>query len=95
MIDITGLDKLILELDEAKKAVSAIDGELETVNFDPHDPASIEAAIQEVGNMIDQRLGSYATNPVVAPIIEQAKEGYRAAIIERAAAARLEKEQNE
>jgi hypothetical protein len=94
MIDITGLDKLMLELDEAKKALSAIDGELGTINFDPHDPASIEAAIQDVENMIDERLGSYATNPIVAPIIEQMKESYRAAVIERAAAARLEKEQN-
>jgi hypothetical protein len=94
MIDISGLDKLMLELDEAKKALSAIDGELGTVNFDPHDPASIEAAIQDVANMIDERLGSYATNPIVAPIIEQMKESYRAEVIERAAAARLEKEQN-
>jgi hypothetical protein len=95
MSKITGLDQLTRELDEAKKALAAVDGELGAVNFNPHDPASIEAAVQEVERMIDERLGSYAANPIVAPIVEQMKESYRAEIIERAAAARLNKEQNE
>lgn len=94
MSKITGLDQLTRELDEAKKALAAVDGELGTVNFNTHDPASIEAAVQEVERMIDERLGSYAANPIVATIVEQMKERYRAEIIERAAAARLSKEQN-
>ena len=93
MSKITGLDQLTRELDEAKKALAAVDGELGAVNFNPYDPASIEAAVQEVERMIDERLGSYAANPIVAPIVEQMKESYRAEIIERAAAARLNKEQ--
>ena len=94
MSKITGLDQLTRELDEAKKALAAVDGELGTVNFNTHDPASIEAAVQEVERMIDERLGSYAANPIVATIVEQMKERYRAEIIERAAATRLSKEQN-
>jgi hypothetical protein len=68
---------------------------LRTVNFDPHDPASIEAAIRDIESTIDERLGPYATNPFVAPILEQTKEHCRSEIIEKASAARLEKEQNE
>ncbi len=86
---ITGLDQLTRQLDDAQRAFESLDGELGTVSFDPHDAASIEAAVQKVEAMIDERLGSYASNPIVGPMAEQMKEKYRAAIIEKAAAARL------
>jgi hypothetical protein len=88
MFKITGLDKLSRDLEDAQKAMSEMDGELGSVSFDPHDPASIEAAIQEVERLIDERLGSYATNPIVGPLAEGMKEKYRQGIIDKAAAAR-------
>jgi hypothetical protein len=88
MFEITGFDKLSNDLEDAQKAISAIDGELGSVTFDPHDPVSIEAAVQEVGRLIDQRLGSYESNPIVGPLAESMKENYRREIIDRAAAAR-------
>ncbi len=91
MIKITGLDKLTKTLEQAQKALREVDGELGTVSFDPHDPASIEAAIHSVEAMIDERLGRYETNPVIAPLIEGMKEQYRQGILDRAAAARLGK----
>ena len=95
MFKITGLDKLQRELAEAQRALSELDGELGTVNFDPHDPASIEVAIQSVNQMVDQRAGPYASNPVVKPMIEQMKEAYRESIVAKAAAARLKPEEDE
>ncbi|AGB43216.1 hypothetical protein Mesau_00730 [Mesorhizobium australicum WSM2073] len=89
MIKITGLDKLTKTLEQAQRALKEVDGELGTVSFDPQDPASIEAAIQAVETMIDQRLGRYETNPVIAPLIEGMKEQYRQGILDRAAEARL------
>jgi len=86
---ITGLDNLTRQLDDAQKALEAIDGELGTVSFDPHDPGSIEAAIQEIETIIDDRLGSYVSNPIIAPLIGQLKERYREGILDRAAAVRL------
>ena len=86
---ITGLDELTRQLEEAQKALAVLDGQIGTVNFDPNDPASIEAAIQQVELMIDERVGAYAHNPIVAPLIEQMKEQYREGIIQKAAAARL------
>ena len=85
---ITGLDQLTRQLDEAQRAMASLDGELGSVNFDPNDPASIEAAIQKMEAMIDERLGSYVSNPIVGPMAEQMKEKYRAAIVEKAAEAR-------
>lgn len=87
---ITGFDKLSRQLEDAQKAFAELDGELGTVSFIPDDPASIENAIRQVEEMIDDRVGRYASNPFVAPLIEGAKEQYREAIIEKAAAARLE-----
>lgn len=95
MFKISGLDKLTRELDDAQKAMEALDGELGTVRFDPHDPGSIEAAIQEVERMVDERIGSYASNSIVGPLAEQMKERYREAILEKAAAARLEGDQDD
>lgn len=86
---ISGFDKLDRQLKDAQKAFAELDGELGTVTFTPDDPASIEHAIRQVEEMIDERVGRYASNPFVAPLIEGAKEQYREAIIEKAAAARL------
>ena len=86
---ITGLDKLTKQLEEAQKAFADIDGELGTVSFDPSDPSSIELAINSMNDLVDQRVGRYAANPLVAPLIDAMKEQYRSAILEQAAAARL------
>jgi len=92
MFKITGLDNLSRDLEDAQKAISAMDGELGSVRFDPHDPASIEAAIQEVEKLIDERLGSYSSNPIIGPMAEGMKEQYRQGIVDKAAAARTGKD---
>lgn len=89
MVKITGLDQLTKQIDQAQVALAALDGELGTVHFDPNDPESIEAAILQCEMAVDERVGAYASNPFVAPLIEQAKEHFREAIISKAAAARL------
>jgi hypothetical protein len=88
-MEIAGLNGLTRQLEDAQKALAALDGQIGTVGFDPNDPESIEAAIQQVELMIDDRVGAYAHNPFVAPFIEQIKEQYREHIIQKAAAARL------
>jgi hypothetical protein len=90
MFKLTGLDKLTGQLDEAQKALAEIDGKLGDVSFNPHDPTSIEGAMQSVDAMIDERLGAYSSNPIIGPLATAMKEKYRQAILDRAAAARLE-----
>lgn len=89
MIKISGLNELSRQLKDAQKALSALDGELGSVNFDPTDPASIEAAIALVETTIDEKIGRYANNPIVRPLAQEMKEKYREAIIDKASAARL------
>ena len=91
MFKMSALDNLSRQLTDAQKALDVLDGELGTVSFDPDDPASIEAAIQSVETIIDEKLGPYANNPIIAPLAEEMKEKYRDAIIDRASEARLKR----
>ena len=84
-----GLDKLTRQLDGAEKALKELDGELGTIHFDPSDPTSIEKAITDIETIIDERVGQYASNPIIQPLIEAMKETYRSGILERASEARL------
>ena len=90
MFKISGLDQLTRQLEQAQQAFAEIDGELGTVEFNPHDPASIEAAIQQAEAMIDAKVKPWADNALVAQMVDGMKEQYRTAIIDRAAQARLE-----
>ncbi len=89
---ISGLDTLSRQLADAQMALEALDGELGTVSFDPNDPGSIEVAIQNVGAIIDEKVAPFANNPVISQLVDDMKEKYREAIIERASEARLLKE---
>ncbi len=89
MVKINGLDSLQRQLKEASRALEALDGELGTVRFDPHDPSSIEAAIQQISHIIDEKVGGYSSNPLIGPLAEEMKESYRESVIQKAAEARL------
>jgi hypothetical protein len=92
MFKISGLDQLSRQLTDAQRAIESLDSDLGTVSFDPEDPASIDAAIQSVEAIIDEKLGPYASNPIIAPLAENMKEKYRESIVDRAAAARIQRE---
>jgi hypothetical protein len=89
MIKIEGLDQLSRQFDEAQKGLSQLDDEVGSVRFDPHDPESIEDAVQKVESMIDEKLGTDIENPIIASLAQQMKDKYRDGIIELAATSRL------
>jgi hypothetical protein len=90
MAQVTGFESVVRELEDAQKALEEIGGELGSVNFDPHDPASVEAAIQSMEALIDEKLGRYAGNSIISPLAVEMKQKYRAGIVDKAAEARLE-----
>lgn len=87
-----GLDKLLWELDQFSKVISELDGDICEVRFDPDDPASIEQAIGQMEAAIDERASSYNGNELVMSVVEEMKEQYREAILEKAAEVRLDSE---
>ena len=92
MIKITGLDQLTKQIEDAKRALEGLDGELGRVSFDPNDPGSIESAIQRLEAMIDERLGRFSSNSIIGPLASNMKEKYRKGILDHAAAERLKKD---
>lgn len=89
-MQIKGLDELMRKMHELELATAALDGDITSVGFDPHDPQSIELAIQKMEAAIDERVGDYRGNELVRDLIAEMKERYRQAILDRAAEARLE-----
>lgn len=90
MVKITGLDQLTRKMDQLAKFAEEVDGELATVSFDPTAPDSIEMAISEMEAAIDQKALAYVNNDMVTNLVEQMKASLREQILEKAAAARLE-----
>lgn len=95
MFKITGLDEFARQLKDAQKALEQIDGKLGTVNFDPHDPASIEVAIAAMEQLVDEKTKQYRRNAIIGPLIDEMKIKYRQAIIENAAVLRLNKKETD
>ncbi len=87
---IQGLDQLTKQLQEIERFTSDIDGTLGEVKFDPFDAESIEHAIVAMENMIDQKAQNYASNSMITDLVHNMKVGYRQQIIDKAAEARLE-----
>ena len=80
MASITGFDQLQRELAEAQAALSAMNGEIGKLKFDPADSASVEAAVRTMERLVDDKAGRYASNPIVGPLIAKSKEAFAAAI---------------
>lgn len=95
MFKISGLQEMQDQLVQAQQALQVIDGELGTVNFDPHDPASVEGAIRSMEAMIDGKLGEFIDNSFVMDLAEGMKEQYRESILTHAAECRLKGEGQE
>ncbi len=94
-IKITGLDRLQRQLEEAGRAFQALDGDVATLSFNPDDPASIDRAIHDMEAAVDSKAAPYSGNSLVESVVEQLKENYRSALLERAAAARLKRDQQQ
>lgn len=60
----------------AEPALKALDLELEKITFDPREPVSIEAAIEQVIEAIDTHLEDFRSNPILGPMADKLKAQY-------------------
>ena len=90
MIKLAGLDAFSRKLKQLSTALESLDGEIAALKFDPSDPMSIEAAIAQMEQAMDERVAAYAGNSMVDEIVGNMKETFREEIIAKAAEARLE-----
>lgn len=85
--EMRGLGDLQRHLTEAQRAFEALDGEITTVKIDGSDPASIETAIAQMQQAVNERIESYRGNALVSKVGADLKERYAAAIRRRGEAA--------
>lgn len=88
----SGFDKFLKELDQAQKALNRLDGTITKVEFDPNQPASIQAAISKMGGQVDVCVSAYSSNELVKELAQSAKASFAEQIHERAAQARTAKQ---
>lgn len=87
---VTGFEAIKKKTDQMAKFAEEIDGGLASVSFDPADPESIEAALQQISDAIDEKTKSYERNDWIQNLAAQLKEHARNSVIEKAAAARMD-----
>jgi len=90
---ITGLDDLQREMNLLSKVAEALDGELATLSFNPTDPTSVERAIADMRLAIDQKVSGFRSSATVDELVANLKQQYEEEILSRAAAARLDDEE--
>lgn len=86
---IKGLGQLANQLKELKKFTQEIDGSLGEVSFNPFDAESIEQAIVNIEDLINQKAQYYSSNVLIIDLIVNLKESCRQQIIDKATEARL------
>jgi hypothetical protein len=80
--NITGLEKLQREFDEASRACKSLDGTLTTLNFNPAGPDSVNDAIRQMELAVDSKTAPYRSNTLVSQMARELKEMYRQKILE-------------
>jgi len=69
-------DKLQREFEDAQWALSAVDGTISTLNFDPTDRQSVQTAIRQMESAIDSKVARYRGNALVSQLAPKMKEQY-------------------
>jgi len=75
-MDMSGLEKLQRELKEMQTAVNSLDGEIAKIHFTPGDPESVELAVSEMKQAVDQKASRYRSNPIVKAFAEASKKAF-------------------
>lgn len=87
---IQGLEQLTKQFEQLEKFSKEIDGLFGEVSFNPFDAESIEHAIVNMENLIDEKVQNYSSNSVIVELVANLKETYRSQILDKAAEARIE-----
>ncbi|MDO5605708.1 MAG: hypothetical protein Q4G25_11170 [Paracoccus sp. (in: a-proteobacteria)] len=85
---IQGLNALQKMMGQMSSFARDLDGEIASLRFDPFDPESIELALQEINDAVDNKARTYKHNDWVIQLAERIKENARQQILDKAAAAR-------
>jgi hypothetical protein len=77
-------------LADAQRAFRSLEGAIASLEFEPDNQESVNAAVKMMEEAIDVKTRSYRGNALVESVAKGLKEQYRTAILVRAAKARSE-----
>jgi hypothetical protein len=80
--NITGLDELQREFNEAARACKSLEGTITTLKISHDDPGSVKEAIRQMELAIDSKTARYRGNTLVSQMARKLKEKYRKEILE-------------
>jgi hypothetical protein len=83
-VKVTGLENLQRNLEEAGRALAALNRTVATVKFNPADPQSVAEAICQMEAAVDERIAPYAGNSLVADVAAKFKAAQRSQILKLA-----------
>jgi hypothetical protein len=78
-------DEMTRILEEAAEGLKALEDEVITAEFDPDDPASVEAAIAHVEAVIDAKIARFRGNRLVDEAADAIKAECQASILQQVA----------
>jgi hypothetical protein len=71
-----GFDKLQREMKDFQRAMESLNGTVANLKF-TSDPESVEAAIRQMEQAIDEKVALYGNNKMVTKVAQGMKERYR------------------
>lgn len=80
---IEGLDVLQKELQDARKALEALHGQIGSISLDADDPQDVKRAIREIEQKVDSKVSRYRNNPLVKEVVGAMKKAYLEEILKR------------
>jgi hypothetical protein len=84
-IKLDGMSEVTRNMEALKQA---LDGAVEKVSFEPHNPQDVERAIREIEQKVDLKMAPYILSPGVREIASKLKAEYRRTILQKAEDAR-------
>lgn len=83
-----GLNNMVRNLASLRDFSAELDGDLTSLIFDPHDPQSIDLAIQKMEAAIDEKAAAHGGGGMVNALAINLKDHLRNSILQHAASAR-------
>jgi len=80
----SALKKVQREFQEAGEALEALEVEIGTIRVDPNDPQSLERALEEMKQTVDQKIACYRENQLVKTVAEKARGVFEEQLREQA-----------
>jgi ribosomal protein S20 len=86
--ELKGFNELSKTLEQVRKALQSLGGEVAKVQFDPNNRQEVERAIRNFERKVDSKVAAYSSTPAVREMATEIKREFRKDILKKAEDAR-------